>query len=415
MRSSSTAGETSGGFSPIVSMSTNSSRKKRKSRLAEALASLTTPQPTEFGDEDDEFDDGTSSYARQMAAETEDLPGDEVDATAAGDSGLPMRSSVAPDIGDNPKYRGKTVSREQLLKEMQALSPSESDSDFSDSDDDSDGGSAGQNAAADASRTPASGDDSGDSSSDEDAADFGPAAEADDGETLATDDVQQQLERLEEEDALKLVGKRDGRGNELERAQHTKNQKQLWGQLFGVRMQLQTLNKVANRFPTPDVLDQFLDLQSSVKQKDQKQLASEIQDSVNEVRESAATLVENLLGIADHLVGNSLRSDDGSSKAVNSDGGDDRDSNNNSDSDSDSDSDGDGDGDGDGDANAHNDGGDDHSKAHKSKRSATGSSDDGDHVEALWTRVNSHFTDLLPKVYRVCTQQNRREEVCYIL
>ena len=195
--------------------------------LAKHLAALTSRSGSADSSSNvlanaDDFGDGTNTYAQQLSRKIQDLNDDQIDEEDDDDEdGVGSRSM---------KYAGKTISRKQLLKEMQNL---QSSSDEEDSDSDSDSG----DDSDDDDNADSDDDENEDESSDSDSNPIGPTLEKgktrlnngdgdnnDDGDddneededeeeddktTVSVDAIQQQLDQLEDEDAMAFVSRRE--------------------------------------------------------------------------------------------------------------------------------------------------------------------------------------------------------------
>ncbi|KAJ3352472.1 hypothetical protein GGF32_003675 [Allomyces javanicus] len=236
-----------------------SAPKKPGSSLAAALSFLDSTKPVDLdpesatfrGSDDDDSDDerDRSHYA------------------AVGKSAL--RAAVAAPIDEHGKYAGRSVSRKAVFSD--ASDDGEDDHDEDESDDEGDASDTEDLVFRAPSGKSTSGLDWGDAAGlDGDMSDYEPAeafgrsddddddnSEADAASGSDADEDDEESAPREENLTRKALDTADAAGTDAEKGAHIKAQMELWDALLDLRIRLQKVIAIANRFPDPDEFSDF--------------------------------------------------------------------------------------------------------------------------------------------------------------
>eukprot|EP00949_MAST-11_sp_MAST-11-sp1_P003192 g3192.t1 len=221
-------------------------RKKKKQKLADALAELTKPAPimrSRDPEDLENFEDGMSESERGRESESESESGSEGEAfdheeilergraaSSAPEKHLRLRGEVA-ELAHDSRYGGRKVSRSELFPRDGPKS-SESESDELKMEE---------------------------SSEEEE-------EEEEDSDSDSESEVERELKSIQEEDRKALMQLTRVQEDEVKRAKGTQVQKQTWEDLLELRIRLQGALKLGARLPRPEKYNHFCDYDVNVKE-----------------------------------------------------------------------------------------------------------------------------------------------------
>eukprot|EP00624_Nannochloropsis_granulata_P006469 evm.model.NODE_48527_length_18767_cov_16.646240.1 len=275
---------------------------KMKGQLLKDIAALTS-----FGGgggangEEDAYDDGTSAFGHGQGKEERNenggssgggvwrVEGDEEGDGVLGGGAVSrsrLRMERAMDFGEEEaRYRGKKVSRRALL----ADDDEEGDEDVENGEGSHDNGEeSGNEEEEGASEMGFGSQEDEDEDEDEDVSDGSDDDTDSDGhhneeEELTLEEEMKQLQQDKSGMALLLKRSRDDKRQKAEQAQ---KERDMWNKLLEVRILLQRLLGMANRFPRGEAYEQYVDL-----------------DESGETREGFTGVASGLRGVLVNLVG----------------------------------------------------------------------------------------------------------------
>ncbi|KNE72227.1 hypothetical protein AMAG_16710 [Allomyces macrogynus ATCC 38327] len=234
--------------------SKSSAPNKPGSSLAAALSFLDSTKPVDLDPESAAF----------RGSDDDDLSDDERDRShyaAVGKSAL--RAAVAAPIDEHGKYAGRSVSRKAVFSDAS----DDDDDDEEESDDEGDASDtedlvfrapSGKSASGGLDWGDAGGLD-GDMSDYEPAEAFGRSDDSSDDDKASGSDAENDEEPAPREENLtrKALDTADAAGTDAEKGAHIKAQMELWDALLDLRIRLQKVIAIANRFPDPDEFSDF--------------------------------------------------------------------------------------------------------------------------------------------------------------
>ncbi|KNE72442.1 hypothetical protein AMAG_16487 [Allomyces macrogynus ATCC 38327] len=242
-----------------------SAPKKPGSSLAAALSFLDSTKPVDLDPESAAFrgsdDDNDSDDER-----------DRSHYAAVGKSAL--RAAVAAPIDEHGKYAGRSVSRKAVFSDasddVDDEDDGEDDEEESDENDEGDASDTEDLVFRAPSGKSSSGLDWGDAAGlDGDMSDYEPAeafgrsdddsSDEDEDDAASGSDGDEDVETTPREENLtrKALDTADAAGTDAEKGAHIKAQMELWDALLDLRIRLQKVIAIANRFPDPDEFSDF--------------------------------------------------------------------------------------------------------------------------------------------------------------
>ncbi|KAJ3370458.1 hypothetical protein GGF31_004046 [Allomyces arbusculus] len=233
-----------------------SASKKPGSSLAAALSFLDSTKPVDLDPE-------SAAFRGSDDDNSDDDERDRSHYAAVGKSAL--RAAVAAPIDEHGKYAGRSVSRKAVFSDASDddddnddEEESEDEGDVSDTEDLVFRAPSGKSASSGLDWGDAAGLD-GDMSDYEPAEAFGRSDDSSDDDKASGSDAENDEESAPREENLtrKALDTADAAGTDAEKGAHIKAQMELWDALLDLRIRLQKVIAIANRFPDPDEFSDF--------------------------------------------------------------------------------------------------------------------------------------------------------------
>ncbi|KAG0261378.1 rRNA-processing protein bfr2 [Actinomortierella ambigua] len=274
----------------------------KKKSLAEQLADLSTAAPVDFDPEDMGGDSFTANADAGSDVESQDSGDDAAGRehyVSMGKSQLRTKQFLL----DDPKYKGKKISRKAALNIESDEESEEEESDAEDDDDedlmgglhgdDDEEGEEDEEEGEDSDEDDAEEDDDEDDDDEDEEDGYGSFSA--NGMASASNEMQEELQKIQEEEKALLQRMTKSVNEDVEKGMHVKSQLSIWETLLDTRIRLQKSVALTNSFPQPDMYEELLTNDTAEPQEEAKMALRSFIDTLITVRTS---LLRNLEGVA---------------------------------------------------------------------------------------------------------------------